>query len=336
MTDKMNVHTSPGVGLLSRRADALLFIPDPGPNSEQLLEAFANASEGGELDALADATVDAELDVPSFAAIQKGQDIVLRVFGDVELRTDVSSVPMLSAAASTTWVEHRVHGSPDVVVVDCGAGAPDTRTNVVLGVVNAGGFAVSLSGPTDRERADLEPTKPETTDPLVSKAEVEGLSSPGDETSVEEKSELLEYVLGAFPKPVVEEEPRQPGQLVFDDGQIHVLTGDVVVGRNPIEKASAAKAEPLIIAGDRVSRSHLKVCVTGDQVWVEDCDSRNGSVLIGSPDGEPFKLLANSPQEVEDGAVVYLGSRSFTFTKGSEFAPVPASHAQPRKDPIYG
>ncbi len=320
MTYQMNVQTSPGEGLLSRRQGALLFLPAPETNSERLLEAFEAADEGSELDALAVATIEAELDVSPFAAVQAGADIVLRVFGSVELQTDLPSVPLLSAGASTTWVEHSVHGAPTAATVSAGEGTPDPRTKVVLGVVNAGGFAVTM-------------TRPEGQAPAAAASPLE--VEPTEGTT--EQSDLLEYVLGAFPTPITEPQVAEPvGELIFDDGQKHVLTDDVVLGRNPVEKAKATKSDPLIVAGDRVSRAHLRVRVTGEQVWVEDCESRNGSVLVGSPNDEPFKLLANSPQEIEDGAVLYLGSRSFTFAKG-EHAATPMSLTTPvRKDPTHG
>lgn len=333
MTYQMSVQTSPGEGLLSRRTAALLFIPEPHTNSELLLEAFATARDGSELDALASATIDAGLDVPHFAAVQIGADIVVRVFGAAELRTDVPSVPLLSAGASTTWVEHRVHETPSVAVISSGEGQPDPRTEVILGVVNAGGFEVKITCSPNQLAVDESATGSlASATPLELPPSIAGKPRNDEQP---EQSELLEYVLGAFPKPAIELEKREPiGELIFDDGQKHVLSGDVVLGRNPIEKAEGAKAHPLIVAGDRVSRAHLRVCVTGHQVWVEDCGSRNGSVLVGSPDDEPFKLLPNSPQEIESGAVLYLGSRSFTFVEGGHGATVPLSTT--RKDPIYG
>lgn len=326
MTYQLKVQTSPGDGLLMRRRGALLFIPAPSEEADELVAAFNLAEPGRELDALADETIRRELQTVPYAAVQAGKAITLRVFGDIELRTDIVSVPLLSAGASSTWVEHRVHGSPEAALISAGSEPLDGRTDLDHGIVNAGGFGAVLA------LADGTSIVPESSDLLV----IEDLASEPPVSETAGESELLDYVLGAFPKNQADETvPDNFGALVFDDGERHVLAGDVVLGRNPTKKAEATKATPLVVSGDRVSRAHLRLRVTGDQVWAEDCESRNGSVLVGSPNDEPFKLLANSPQEIADGAVLYLGSRSFTFSKQDVSAA--SEHLQSkRKDPMYG
>ena len=110
--------------------------------------------------------------------------------------------------------------------------------------------------------------------------------------------------------------PAPLGVLVLDDGTRFALDADYVIGREPglDTDVAAGRARPLRIADPEgtVSRLHLRVSVTGDQVAVSDLGSGNGSVLH-PPAGEPVRLTPNEPTVIEPGARISVGDRSFEY-----------------------
>ncbi len=310
---------APGSGIISRKPEAVLFIPHIGDGMEKQLTAFITASDGHEFDAVADAVIDNDFAVPHFACVQAGREITLRVFGDVELRTDQRSVPSLIGDRSSTWIDHGIHGRLDEL------------TDLVLGTVHAGGFNLLVTSTGDQPaRSESSGTTPDgfaTGTPAPT-------PQPGD-------PDFLRYVLEAFegeglaaaPPPQAQDRvptelgddpliasPRTDGQratpqrkaLLFDDGSIVPLLHDIVIGRNPDRVAESGNAHPLVVTGDRVSRAHLIVPQRGGEVIVEDCGSRNGSVLVPSEGRPPIGLVAAAPIAVRPGAAVYFGAKSFT------------------------
>jgi hypothetical protein len=149
VTLRATVRLAPGNGLLARRDVALLFLPE---RDEQLVEAFMSSAAGGELQALASATVAAGFAVAPYAAVCWGPAVRVMAFGAVAVETDQPSLPMLSGAGSRTWVEHSLTVEGTAAI---GVGGDDVtiepRTDLAAGVALAGGFqlelAVSADGP---------------------------------------------------------------------------------------------------------------------------------------------------------------------------------------------
>jgi FHA domain-containing protein len=131
---------APGTGLLVRRPTALLYSAPPDP---ALVEAFLAAPEGGELQALASATVAAGFAVGAFVGLSWDGLVRVMAFGDVAVETDQPSLPMLSGAGSRTWVEHSVTVTAGAVVEVSGVDT-DAVTDLVAGTVLAGGFRLEL------------------------------------------------------------------------------------------------------------------------------------------------------------------------------------------------
>lgn len=205
----LSVALAPGSGLLARRDQSILFVPEPDERAELLLDAFDNGPIDELWDRLADSVVDNDFDVCAFACVTAAENIEIRVFGAVELKTDLRSVPMLSGAASKTWVEHRVHGHPHAAAITTGAEAVDERTALVDGVVHAGGFTAALiehharaaetidipsSGPSLSEPIQVDgPDEAEVGPDARATAEVvEGQTE--DSRATDEESDLLAYV----------------------------------------------------------------------------------------------------------------------------------------------
>ncbi|MFT7601074.1 MAG: hypothetical protein ACI8TP_004024 [Acidimicrobiales bacterium] len=340
MTYKLTLQTAPGTGILARSARAVLFVPTPGDGVEKLLAAFTEADEGEVMTAVADAIVGNDFTFPPFTCVTVNGQISLRAFGEIDLQTDQRSVPKLSGRGSSTWVDHVVHGTPDAVHIGAGEGAIDQLTDIKLGIVHAGAFVLLASNSSggskplevpDPSMASLDP--PVVPEPPAPPAEPRPVLQ-----TAQERSELVEYVLGAFPEedndidpsamdletyePMaaptdLEQEPAQSlppvGRLVFDQGEVVEFSSTLILGRNPRQQAEETGHQAVIVAGDRVSRSHLTVWVREDSILVEDCGSRNGSVVVASSGQPPEGLAPSTATLIEPGATVYIGSRSFAL-----------------------
>jgi FHA domain len=134
---------APGSGHVARRGDALLYLPE---QDERLLEAFVTSVDGGELQAVASATVAAGFDVAPFVGVAWSPAVRVMAFGDVAVETDQPSLPMLSGAASRTWVEHSFTVTSDArVEVGAADATADAATDLTSGVALAGGFRLELA-----------------------------------------------------------------------------------------------------------------------------------------------------------------------------------------------
>ena len=145
---RATVRLVPGSGHVARRGDALLYLPE---RDAGLLDAFMGSPDGGELQALASATVAAGFDVTSFVGVCWTPAVRVMAFGAVAVETDQPSLPMLSGAGSRTWVEHSLAVETDTRI-ESGASdsTVDTATDLTSGVALAGGFRLELASPTER------------------------------------------------------------------------------------------------------------------------------------------------------------------------------------------
>ncbi len=333
---------APGDGIISRKATALLFIPQPVVGVEKLVRSFVAAPDGDELEAIADAIVDNDFAVPAFACVQVLEKITLRVFGALEIRTDQRSVRSLSGLGSATWIDHRMHGHPDAVQIAVTDTLLDEITDVALGTVHAGGFNLLVTSRGDQPSPD-EPTLAvrEPGEPTV-----EPPMQRHDNPPRPDDPEFLKYILGAFDlgdltlghdptfgddqdptfgddhgpssDHVVHASTSSVCVVVLDDGERFELVDDIVIGRNPHQFAASIQATPVVVNGDRVSRAHLLLRRRDGHISVEDCGSRNGSVLVPGESQPPTGLAPSSPQIVGPGATVYFGNRSLHLEGAAE------------------
>ncbi|MDN5821587.1 MAG: FHA domain-containing protein, partial [Brachybacterium sp.] len=97
-------------------------------------------------------------------------------------------------------------------------------------------------------------------------------------------------------------------RLSTDDGGERIVEKAVVIGRNPV----APGEEVLFVMKDdtrSVSKTHLRIDGTGDEVTVTDLGSTNGSSILRE-DGSRENLVPNSPTVLPSGAQVTLGDRA--------------------------
>lgn len=102
-------------------------------------------------------------------------------------------------------------------------------------------------------------------------------------------------------------------RLVTDDGAERIVEGAVVVGRNP----SAREGEVLFVMRDEtrsVSKTHLRVDGTGEDVTVTDLGSTNGSA-IQREDGSRESLVPDTPTVLPEGARIAVGDRTLSVER---------------------
>src|SRR5699024_7835927 len=97
-------------------------------------------------------------------------------------------------------------------------------------------------------------------------------------------------------------------RLVADDGTERSVQKPVVVGRNP----SASEEEVLFVFKDdtrSVSKTHLRIDGTGENITVTDLGSTNGSAILRE-DGSRESLVPNTATVLPAGASVAIGDRT--------------------------
>ena len=140
---------APGDGLLARRGDGVLFVARSAQVAAgtwaDTLDSFSHSPDrDGAVQAVLDLAIDHHLEVGSFAVVTWDTNVHLVVFGDLTIVTDLPTVPRLSGAGMPTWVEHRATRVPERAVIRLGD-EPVAGTDLIAGVVPAGGFQLTLT-----------------------------------------------------------------------------------------------------------------------------------------------------------------------------------------------
>jgi pSer/pThr/pTyr-binding forkhead associated (FHA) protein len=108
------------------------------------------------------------------------------------------------------------------------------------------------------------------------------------------------------------------GVLVVDDGTVLLLTGDVIIGREPglAEEVTSGRAQPLQLRDEThsVSRVHAHVRLTGWEVTVVDSGSSNGTFLSSTGTAGPW-VRVEEPTPLAPGDRIRLGKRQLMFDR---------------------
>lgn len=125
----------------------------------------------------------------------------------------------------------------------------------------------------------------------------------------------------AAPAPVIAPPPSSTPSslaavLIADDGVRYDVAGEVLFGRNPSPRADEpglairAVSDP----GFSMSKTHAKVGVDAEGVWVEDRGSSNGTRLE-VPGSMPAVLVPGERTRVPAQATLRMGDRAFTVQR---------------------
>jgi hypothetical protein len=340
---------APGAGRLARRADGLLFVAgNPAPARWQpIVEAYLDAATHDDArEVVTAAAVDARFEIDPFVIITWTTGIELLVFGAVDVRTDLPSVPTLSGAAAATWVEHRVSRPPAMAQLAAGACA-DPSTRLEAGAVAAGGFALALasdtlaapapsslpgrSAPLTAPPSTAEPGADGHIDPELTirptaavQAEAAAARASSDRPGLVRARRCSRHhpnpphaaqcrtcgeLIGAASAVEMVAQPVL-GHVVLPDGSAIAVNGTSVLGRKPDTEAarveSTATLVPLAVDAG-VSRTHVVIRADGWAMTATDCASRGGTVLRSPGAAEPELLEPWVPHELQAGDTLYLG-----------------------------
>jgi hypothetical protein len=318
-----------GTGRLARRPDGLLFVGGRPADERwgRVIDGYLDAEQADDArEVVTSAAVAAGFALEPFVMVAWGQAIELLVLGEIEVRTDLPSVPMLSGATSATWVEHRVARPPATAQLSAGT-VPDLGTRLDAGVVAAGGFAVTLAiaspdvpgaRPVPREPApepdgvDLEMTlRPPGQLTAAGGGLVRarrcgnGHANPPHAAQCRVCGDLIgpASAVETMAQPVL-------GHVVLPDGAAIPVDRTSVLGRKPDAGTAradpAARLVPLDVSAD-VSRTHLVIRAEGWAMTATDCGSRGRTVLRPTGAGEPEVLEPWVPHEIAVGDTLYLG-----------------------------
>lgn len=107
------------------------------------------------------------------------------------------------------------------------------------------------------------------------------------------------------------------GVLVTDDGAVHALSADVVIGRDPESAddvvAGSSRALSMEDTGGSMSRVHARIVLRGWDVQVVDAASANGTFVAPSADAEWSRLEPGVPTALLPGWRISMGGRTLTF-----------------------
>ncbi len=251
MTDvETQLSVSTGSGVLLRADGVVLFVPEASDGTAALIEAIRQSTESidATFDRIADLVVELEFAVPDFVCVGLSDRVQIRVFGNIEVITDLASAPMLSGAGSSTWVEHRaafpadgsltISVSADSLVEGDGA-ASGLEIDLVEGLIPSGGFRFTVRG---GDRVDTPAPQSESAPAEISE---EPHPSAGQDARVAAAMDALGDPQDPAEEPAVE---AALASDIFDDDLIEpngVQAADAATeGAGEVDSAKAAPPAP--------------------------------------------------------------------------------------------
>lgn len=124
------------------------------------------------------------------------------------------------------------------------------------------------------------------------------------------------------PDQVLVPEPENPAAALprawatLDSGQRIELSTVMVFGRDPSLDSANERAVAVPDPTRSVSRTHLRLGVDEQGLWLEDANSANGTTIIG-PDGRPSLATPGAKVRIASGTEVLIGDRRFTVRQES-------------------
>lgn len=239
------------------------------------------------------------------------------------------------AGSSPTGAPERVSTLPADGSLRIGAAAGgDTsggtaRSDLTEGVVPGSAAVLTLAGsaapaPAAAPHLDIQPDpepepqpEPEPVSgafvapaPVVATPTPEPEAEPGPEPPPE-------------PEPTQTWSPAGPApKLLFDDGNVLTVDGDLVLGRRPDnhELVVNGSAKPIPIADNQnvLSSAHAAIRVRGEEYYLLDLGSLNGTHIAAASATEWTRLDPGVARRLEEGDRLLLGWTIITYTANPE------------------
>lgn len=136
---------APGAGRLVRRHSAMLYVAQ-GAAATEMAQCFIDQQidVGGAVSAVREFVIDRDFDAPGFVLVEwPTGEVVVTVFGPIDVETSSRYAPTLSGRSSTGLVEHR----PDIdepLTIAVAPGGVDATTSLGAGSIFADGFDLRL------------------------------------------------------------------------------------------------------------------------------------------------------------------------------------------------
>jgi len=306
----------------------------PGAGGE-LVEAVISAASTAELlgkvaSRLADPR--AALWPPFAIVVARGADLVVVVHGPVEVtlsQDGAAGARLYGGDDVGSWLNRIVHN-----VSSLSAGKPVSEegpADLREGVIRADGFKLtgaedfSANGAADvelRSQANSGRRHEVAGDDnglgLVAVAAPESPESGLFDEDGPEEAESPTVAEPAIDVTVAEQSSVQSlGRLTWDNGEVHQLTGDLLIGRDVLSDPAVIAGEllPLVPSGqnDSMSRVHAELRPRGKELVVIDRGSTNGTFVWDDPSRAWQRLVAGQPVTVPAGGVLAFGERTATF-----------------------
>ena len=305
----------------------------PGAGGE-LVEAVISAASTAELlgkvaSRLADPG--AALWPPFAIVVARGADLVVVVHGPVEVtlsQDGAAGTRLYGGDDVGSWLNRIVH---NVSSLSAGKAVKDYGpADLREGVIRADGFKLtgredfsangsadvelrSQAGHRDHEGAGDD----DELGPGVATAADSQDSGVFDQDGFEE-AESPTIAEPAIDVTVAEQSSVQTlGRLTWDNGEVHQLTGDLLIGRDVLSDPAVIAGEllPLVPSGqnDSMSRVHAELRPRGKEIVVIDRGSTNGTFVWDDPSRAWQRLVAGQPVTVPAGGVLAFGERTATF-----------------------
>jgi FHA domain len=329
----MVARPQPGPGLVVRTADLLMVCADSGVGADAVLKLIQQvADEGGDGVDLVRRTTDrltAEWPAVAVGGLITGGGAAILVHGAATAEAGGAREPVhLSGPA----LAHRLVTGPisSLRLTLPGAGAPDPRTRLDVGVVSGAGVVAEVRSAQQR----LSIRRPDPAVPFEFVLLTPGSAEPQPAPEAVDPRPLVEGVHcknGHFNDPalrfcqvcgismaqlthVTRLGPRPAlGVLLLDDGMTFRLDADYVIGRDPEQDPAVAdgRARALRItdSGGGVSRRHLRVFLVGWTVQIVDLGSANGTFIEPPEAAAQRRLVAGEPVLIRPGSRVAFGRR---------------------------
>ena len=298
------------------------------------------------------ASSDDQLTLAVLSELRDG--IAVLLVGDVSVTLEDGTV--LSGRDATTWVDRIIRDpwSSLTVTLD-GAGPAQARSDVQGGVVAAGGAVLTRSSESSATPTPaLEPTPTPTPTPAPSPEPVfASFSLAPDEPG--EPLPVATAAIPSIPEPVADgvmvqgiacsrqhfNDPaavycaicgismvhqthnlvpgvRPPlGVLVFDDGAVHTVDRDYVLGREPDAAPEVTSGSAVALTLDdpdlTMSRVHSRLLLVDWQAQLSDAGSANGTYVAQPGAADWTRLQPGEIAVLTPGTRIGLGGRTLVF-----------------------
>lgn len=326
MAQRCEVQSGPG--LVARGAGVVWVGPDCDRGLAEVLLSCAQLTGPGSAGVLTAVAAHAPDRAGSFAvAVPNGAGWTALWRGDGRVHDGDSEVE--GARTSGSWLATSFGGNGHIAVGrpppqgSAGAGSSADLaelTDLTAGVVPGAGALLMADAGIEREyAAPSSAARAAAVAPVVSEPE----PRPEQEPEVEPEPPLASAGFASPGQdPTQMWSPTAPAaQLLFDDGHNLDIDTDLVLGRRPDQHELVVNggARPIAIEDNQnvLSSAHAAVQMRGDEVYLLDLGSLNGTHIAASTATEWTRLDSGVARRLEEGDRLLLGWTIITFATGA-------------------